>query len=127
MLLWTGYVQMCFKHVETFGGQARSSAGPPSLAAASIPRKIAFEHSLVQLRHPCAARASRRSPRMRSDIGRRANTRQVTRHASLDLAFLSFRLDFNSYYESLSEAREMEKQARATAAKAPAKSLLAIR
>ena len=27
---------------------------------------------------------------------------QVTRHPSLDLAFLSFRLDFNSYYESLS-------------------------
>ena len=31
---------------------------------------------------------------------------QVTRHASLDLAFLSFRLDFNSYYESLSLAEE---------------------
>lgn len=26
----------------------------------------------------------------------------MTRHPSLDLAFLSFRLDFNLYYESLS-------------------------
>ncbi|EOD41697.1 hypothetical protein EMIHUDRAFT_460965 [Emiliania huxleyi CCMP1516] len=29
---------------------------------------------------------------------------QVTRHASLDLTFLSFRLDFNAYYESLGGA-----------------------
>ena len=30
---------------------------------------------------------------------------EVRRHASYDLAFLAFRLDFNEYYESLAEAQ----------------------
>ena len=30
----------------------------------------------------------------------------MTRHPSLDLAFLSFRLDFNSFYETLGDSKE---------------------
>jgi len=32
----------------------------------------------------------------------------VRRHASYDLAFLAFRLDFNEYYESLAPLRDEE-------------------
>ena len=35
----------------------------------------------------------------------------ITRHASHDLAFLSFRLDFNEFHESLKEVREAREAA----------------
>ena len=38
---------------------------------------------------------------------------QVTQHAALDLRFLSFRLDFNEYYESLAAARAADEEAAA--------------